>query len=80
MFQKDDDDLFELGEFSACLTALLFYNNRGLLCTNVLILIFFIQQNFAAQYDGSKAPDAGPGPMVRTPLLLPPHNTHLQLF
>lgn len=32
-------------------------------------LIFYfsvcLQQNFAAQYDGVKAPDPGPGPMVR---------------
>lgn len=24
------------------------------------------EQNFAAQYDGAKGPDPGPGPMVRT--------------
>lgn len=38
-----------------------------------LWLLFTFLQNFAAQYDGVKAPDPGPGPMVRTP----PHtHTH----
>lgn len=26
--------------------------------------VSFFKQNFAAQYDGSKGPDPGPGPMV----------------
>ena len=32
-----------------------------------MVYFFAFQQNFAAQYDGVKAPDPGPGPIVRTP-------------
>lgn len=39
-------------------------------CTQTIkasLISFFLsfEQNFAAQYDGAKGPDPGPGPMVR---------------
>lgn len=41
---------------------------------------FSVEQNFAAQYDGVKAPDPGPGPMVSGPeyteRLLPTTSSH----